>query len=100
MPVREGQVQYRGGGKPKTTEPPKTCLQGLPNKKQLENGRRTKNTSKARGRQAGKTHKENQSRSAPRTQQSRQAERARETGAGLLKERSGATTQKRGQNKA
>eukprot|EP00983_Pelagomonas_calceolata_P061593 1146900-Pelagomonas_calceolata.AAC.5 len=52
----------------------------------LENGRCTGNTAKARGRQAGKEHKENQSRSALSTQQPRQAEHARETGAGLLKE--------------
>eukprot|EP00967_Tisochrysis_lutea_P043202 scaffold52178_cov15-Tisochrysis_lutea.AAC.3 len=71
----------------------KTGLQGLPNKKQLENRRRTENTAKARGRQAGKPHKENQSRSVLRTQQPRQAERARENRAGLLKDRFGATTQ-------
>eukprot|EP00983_Pelagomonas_calceolata_P080643 1155229-Pelagomonas_calceolata.AAC.7 len=85
------------GGQTKNHKNQKTGLRGLPSKKQLENGRSSENTAKARGRQAGKTHEDNQSRSALRTQQPRQANHVKESRADLLEERSGATTQGREQ---
>eukprot|EP00983_Pelagomonas_calceolata_P066739 1149188-Pelagomonas_calceolata.AAC.2 len=90
-----GKYLTRGRGQTKNTEA-KQALQeacvASQTKQQLENGRHTENAAKA------KNIRVNQSSSLLRTQQPRQAVHARETGAGLLKERSGATRRGREQN--